>query len=260
MRIKLPIPTLLHPITGQPLEPQIFIGKRGQVVTVPVVMGGAPDGDEGGTGAQSGDGTGSGGAGTGEGAGTGGTGDGGVGDGGTGSTEGDGKAETVSRKEFEDVLNRMKAADQRASKLEDEKKQAERAKLDETERTKVELQEAQEVNAKLKEQVQDLEKKLAWSTAAGTVAWHDPEDALTIAERKGVFAEVMNDKGEVDGKKLKAAVEKFVQGHKHLVNANGNGTKETKQPNTVTSVGSKTSQTSTAKDDAALAKRYGLPQ
>lgn len=256
MRIKLPNPTLLHPITGAPLVPQHFLGKRGQVVTVPAVMGGAPDDGDDGTGGQGAGGTGSGGAGTGTGEGTGSTGGGGTGDSGA---EGTGTGEDkVSRKEFDEILNRMKAADQRASKLEEEKKQAERAKLDDTERTKVELNEAKEENSKLQQEINDLRLKLAWSTSAGSVAWYDAEDALAIAERKGVLKEAMDDKGNVDGKKLKAAVETFVKGHQHLVNGSTAGTagKEEKQPNTVTGVGTKGNKGSNGPEDEVLRRRY----
>lgn len=254
MRIKLPNPTLLHPITGTPLAPQYFLGKSGQMVTVPAVMGGAPDDGDDGTGGQGAGGTGSGGAGTGTGEGAGGTGDGGTGDSGA-EGDGTGKEEKVSRKEFEDILNRMRAADQRASKLEEEKKQTERAKLDDTERTKVELNEAKEENSKLQQEVTDLRLKLAWSTSAGSVAWYDAEDALAIAERKGVLKEATDDKGNVDSKKLKAAVEAFVKNHKHLVNGSTTG-KEEKQPNTVTGVGAKGNKGSNGPEDEALRRRY----
>lgn len=263
MRINLPYSNLVHPITGQPLKPQAFLGKSGNVVTVPVVMGGAPDGDEGGSGAQSGGTSGSDGAGTGTTTGEGGNAEGGDGDSGTGKA-GDG---TVSKAEHEAVLARMRAADQRAAKLEQDKQTAERAKMDETERTKAELGDVRKENEALKQKVQDLETQVAWSTAAGTVTWHDPEDALAIATRKGVLEGVRKDDGTVDSGKLRKAVEGFVKTHGHLVkdgtgtgdSGAGNGTQGNGTPpvNTATSVGSKGNQGAAASaDDATLKGRY----
>lgn len=250
MRVKRPIPTMLHPITGLPLEPQFFLGKRGNVVTVPVVMGGAPDGDEGGSGAQSGGATGSGGAGTGTGTGTGGT-----GELGTGAQSGDGTEETgesVSRKDFEDLKRQLQTADQKRTEAEKKIQDAERAKLDETERAKLELTEAQQVISKLEQEIQSLRTEKAW-LSHDAVQWHDGEAALTLARNNGVFEGLISEDGKVDATKLKAAIDKFSKSHPYMVK--GEAKQGQQQPNTVTSVGSKGTK-ETGPDDAVLKERY----
>jgi hypothetical protein len=210
MTVHLLNPYMLNPRTGERLRGMFIVNSAGRVIHVPPVMGGAPDDDDGDSG-DSGTEADSGGAGSGESVGA----EGGAA---TKDSDDDSSKKSVTRNEFEALTRRMQAADKRASDAENRLKEQERAKLDEGERTKAELKDAQEEIAKLKEKSRQLNLQNAW-LGVNSVVWHDPEDAMTIAERKGVFTDMVSDDGKVETKKLRTALDKFAKEHPHLVKA-----------------------------------------
>jgi hypothetical protein len=250
--MNLPERLKLHPkaielLSGPALPLQGFVGKRGWV-TLPMVVGASPDDGDGGTDPGAG-GTDSSGAGSEGEAGTDGS------EGKSGEEEGDGKR-PVTREEFETLQRQLSASDKKKSELEKKLQEQDRAKLDEAERTKLELQDARKENERLQSELSDSRVQLAWATAAGGVEWHDADDALTIAKRKGAFDEVTNEDGTVDGKKLKKKVEEFVKANPHLVKASPNGSGQAPPPGD--HVGSKGKKTGTDTSDEALKTRYRL--
>jgi hypothetical protein len=248
MTVHLLNPYVLNPRTGERLRGLFIVNTTGRATYVPPVMGGAPDDGDGGNG-DSGTGDGSGGAGSGDG-----TGEGSTGTEGETGTEGDGD-KPISREEFNKVLARMQAADKRASSAEDKLKQAERAKMDESERTKAELQDAKKENEALKDQLRQTKLENAWLAVDG-VTWHDPDAAMSIADRKGVLAECMDADGKVDTKKLRSAVDKFAKEHQYLVKTDSTGNGGGAPPGD--SVGSKhKSKDNGTPDEEAVRKRYG---
>lgn len=126
------------------------------------------------------------------------------------STENEGTSDAVSRDEFDAVLKRMKAADQRASALEREKEEQARKERTELENTQRDLETAQQ-------RISELET-LVNSTAVerefikhGKHEWVDVDAALRLLDHEGV--EIKD--GKVSG--LPAAIEKLVKAKPYLV-------------------------------------------
>lgn len=125
--------------------------------------------------------------------------------------------EKVTKADLDAVTKRMKAADKRATAAEAKLKQAEDAKKDEltkaTERV-AELEKSQEAKDK---DLADLRLQNAFLTAKTGVIWHDPADALALAERQGYLADVVDEDGKVDSEALGEALKKLAEAKPHLV-------------------------------------------
>lgn len=162
-----PSKVMYHPITGAPLSP---LGFRASGQPIWPVMGGSETPPEGGSGGDSGSGTS-----------TGSTDSGGAGDGGNGSESsdsgGDKSDDTVSKADLQAALDRMKAADQRASKAEQELKALKDKDLGEKERAEQEATEAKAEVEKRDEVIQGLRLENAFLRDT-THTWHDPSDVL----------------------------------------------------------------------------------
>lgn len=121
-----------------------------------------------------------------------------------------------SQTELDQLRNKLSLSDRRAQQAEQKLQEAERAKMDEGERTKVELTEAQQALAAQ----QELNKRLSLEVAFlkdNTYKWQNPSTALKVADLDGV--EVGAD-GKVTG--LKAALEKLAKSDPYLL-ASDNG-------------------------------------
>lgn len=131
------------------------------------------------------------------------------------------EAAPVTREEFDAVFKRMQAADQRASKAEQELNEKKRAEQDELTNTKQDLEKATARVGELEKLIERSALENAFLTY-GKFTWHDPADALALLDREGV--EVKD--GKVTG--LGPAIEKLAKAKSHLLKSetdggNGNG-------------------------------------
>lgn len=165
-------------------------------------------------------------------------------------TEGASQADTVSLDEFEQLKKRMQAADQRASKAEQELNEKKRAEQDEVTNLKQDLEAAQKTIGKLQELIDKTALENAF-LSNNKHTWHDPSDALALLDREGV--EVKD--GTVTG--LGPAIEKLAKAKPHLLKSetdsgNGNSSEASGSANNGQRKGSKKQ----VADRAAMAKRF----
>lgn len=144
---------------------------------------------------------------------------------GTGETQPSAE-DTVSRADFDKLRSQLSAADKRREASEAKLKELDDAKKDEltkaTERA-AELEKQREQDAK---DIADLRLQNAFLTAETDITWHDPGDALALAERKGYLEGVVVD-GKVDGAALATKLKELAKNSPHLVK---DGTTEGDKP------------------------------
>jgi len=167
-----------------------------------------PSNDDGGAGG-SGDGGGAGGS-----EGQGGSGDDG-GAGGTGEKDAGGKeSETVSKSEYDKVLERMKAADRNSAEALKKLKELEEKDLSEQEKVAKRVPELEAQVTELSEENKGLKAKVAF-LESNSHSWHNPETALKLAD----LSEVYGEDGSVDKKALKKAMDDLAKENPFLVKA-----------------------------------------
>lgn len=125
-------------------------------------------------------------------------------------TSDDTSGDVVTRADLEKALDRMKAADKRASTLENELKEIKRKEQSELENAKTDLQEVTKQRDALAKKVDEMALENAFLTD-NKHTWHDPTDALRLMDREGV--EIKD--GSVNG--LKQAIEKLAKAKPHLI-------------------------------------------
>lgn len=126
-------------------------------------------------------------------------------------------SETVSRDEFDQLKRQLQAADKNRSAAEKKLKEIEDGKKDEYTKATERVSELEKVTAKQAEELAEQRLQNAFLTANTGITWHDPADALDVAERRGYLAEVVNDEGKVDTGKLADALKKLAKAKPHLV-------------------------------------------
>lgn len=127
----------------------------------------------------------------------------------------------VSREDLERLRRQLSAADKRREEAEQRLKKIDDAQKDEL--TKA-TERAQELESTLKErdtQLAELRLQNAFLTAETGVTWHDPADALALAERKGYLADVVGQDGQVDANALASKLKEFAGKHAHMVKSDG---------------------------------------
>lgn len=245
-------------LTGEPSKPFW----QGGFSMLPLLMGTAPSGGDGasGDGSTSGDSGGSGGGSTDPAGGDSGSG----GDGGSGDS---GHEESVPLSKFKQMEEQLRAADRRRAEFENKLKAIEDKDKSELERATGKVQELEQVKAQLEKQLQTLRVQNAF-LMGNSYSWHDPEDALALAERKGFLDEAINkETGEIDQDKVKAGLKAFADKHKHLIkeaspdegDGKGSSKKEPKQGTaTPPPVGSNGAgnKGGTGKSDEELKRKY----
>lgn len=179
-------------------------------------------------------------------------GDGDAGEGGESGSEG--SSDTVSREDFLKLQNQLKAADKRRDEAEKRLKKIDDANKDEL--TKA-TERAAEFEKQVKErdgEIADLRLQNAFLTAETGITWHDPGDALALAERKGYLEGVVDEDGKVDSKKLGAKLKEMAGKHSYLVKtgADSDNGGEDKPPASGGKVGSKGKKA----DEAKIPDRY----
>jgi hypothetical protein len=130
------------------------------------------------------------------------------------------KDEPVSKAEYDKLLRRMKAADQRASKAEKAQQDRERKEKSDLENAQSDLQERDTRIAELQSELSALKLNNAF-LAANTISWHNPGAALKLAQSDGYMDDVVGDDGTVDEKALKSALQKLAKDHQYLVKKGG---------------------------------------
>lgn len=126
-------------------------------------------------------------------------------------------ADTVTREEFEKLRNQLKAADKNKAAAEKRAKELEDAKKDEFTKATERVQELEKTNAKQATELAEARLQNAFLSANTGITWHDPADALALAERQGYLAEVVDDEGKVDAGKLTAKLKELAKAKPHLV-------------------------------------------
>lgn len=123
----------------------------------------------------------------------------------------------VSRAEFDRMMKRMKAADQRADKAEKRLRE-----IDDADKT--DLQKANDRVEELEGQVGELTSTLqserlnnAFLSLADGPTWHKPATALKLAQTDGYLEDVVSDDGTVDQKALASALKQLAKDHEYLV-------------------------------------------
>lgn len=176
--------------------------------------------------------------------------------GGTGATT-DGSG-TVTREEFDQLRNQLSAADKRRDAAEKKLKDLDDAKKDELTKATERAQELEKTVQQRDKDIAELRLQNAFLTAETGITWHDPADALALAERQGYLAEVVAEDGKVDQGKLKVKLKELAKAKPHLVKTDtapeGSKTKEDPKPPTGQKVGSKGTNGKTG--EPALPSRY----
>jgi hypothetical protein len=166
-------------------------------------------------------------------------------------------AETVSREEFEALRKQLSAADKNKSAAEKKLKEIEDSKKDELTKATERVAELEKKAVQQDKDLADMRLQNAFLTADTGITWHDPADALALAERQGYLAEVVGEDGKVDAGKLTAKLKELAKAKPHLVKTgseeqSGKGT-TSKTPPTGSKVGGK----SNGKSDEPDLSRYG---
>lgn len=120
------------------------------------------------------------------------------------------KNDTVTRAEFERVMERMKAADRAKAAAEEKAKKLEREKMSDLERVKAEAQDAIKSRELLEQQLSEIRLENAF-LSNNKYTWVDPSDALKLLDSDGV--EVKD--GKVEG--MNQAIEKLAKAKPHLL-------------------------------------------
>jgi len=169
-----------------------------------------------------------------------------------GNDGGSAKEETVSRADFLALQRQLSAADKKRNEAEARLKELDDAQKDELTRATekvTELEKQREADART---IADLQLQNAFLTAETDLEWHDPGDALALAERKGYLDGVVVE-GKVDGRVLATKLKEMAKAHSYLVKSSTD--QDDKPPvRTGAPVGGKTKQRKADEPDLG---RYG---
>lgn len=123
----------------------------------------------------------------------------------------------VTRDEFDKLRKQLSASDKNRAAAEKKLADIENAKKDDLTKATdqvTELTKAREADGKV---IAELRMQNAFLTADTGITWHDPADALALAERKGYLTEVVDDDGQVDEAKLATKLKELAKAKPHLV-------------------------------------------
>lgn len=129
----------------------------------------------------------------------------------------DGDSDSYWKEKYDKLMNRMKGADQRSSRLEKEMADLRKSGMD---KAQVD-EELRKENSKLIPQVEKLStdnKALRLQVAflqSNDVSWVNPEVALKLADLSDV--DIDDETGKVDTRALRAALKQLARDHKYLV-------------------------------------------
>jgi hypothetical protein len=168
-------------------------------------------------------------------------------------------AETVTREEFDKLRAQLSAADKNKSAAEKRLKEIEDQKKDELTKATELVAELQKKQASDAKELAELRLQTAFLRSNTGITWHDPADALDVAERRGYLAEVVDEDGKVDEAKLTSKLKELAKAKPHLVKTGSEEqNKDTKKtPPTGSKVGGKSN---TSKDEPDLTRYDRLLQ
>lgn len=138
------------------------------------------------------------------------------GDAGTSNDASTNTPDVVDRAEYDKIDARMRAADQRASKLEEELKAIQRKDQSELERAQTDVKDLTAKMEGLSTRLQDTLLQNAF-LSNNKYTWHDPQDALRLMDMEGVS---IDDDGKVSG--LPEAIAKLAKAKPHLLKTEDN--------------------------------------
>jgi hypothetical protein len=132
--------------------------------------------------------------------------------------------------EFDRIKTRMRKADQRASGMEEENrrlkaeiqrlKAGDKSKDDKTKSTVTDEpddHETREREAKRQRELAQTRLENAFLRSTVDIDWQDPEDALAVGERLGLFEDVLDEDGTVDRRAMARALRELAKRKPHLV-------------------------------------------
>jgi hypothetical protein len=161
----------------------------------------------------------------------------------TGDGAKDKGSDTVSREEFETLRRQLSAADKNKSTAEKKLKEIEDAKKGELQKATERVTELEKSQAQDRKDLAEMRLQNAFLTADTGITWHDPADALALAERQGYLAEVVDEDGKVDAGKLTSKLKELAKAKPHLVKQgkqeDQQDDKKSKTPPTGSKVGGK---------------------
>jgi hypothetical protein len=154
------------------------------------------------------------------------------------------EANTVSREDFDKLRKQLSAADKAREDAQKRLKEIDDANKDELTKATERVTELEKEREAYRKDIADLRLQNAFLTAETDITWHDPGDALALAERKGYLDGVVGEDGTVNNKALTAKLKELAKASPHLVKtSDGTGssgkTKEDPKTPTGSKVGSK---------------------
>lgn len=164
--------------------------------------------------------------------------DGGEGDG----EEGSGTEKPVTRDEFDKLRKQLSMSDKKRSEAEKALKAIEDGKKGELEKATERAAELEKVTVAQAKELAEMRLQNAFLTADTGITWHDPADALALAERRGYLDGVVDEDGKVDDKLLGTKLQEMAKAKPNLVkagasSAEGGGQQQPKTPPTGSKVG-----------------------
>lgn len=140
----------------------------------------------------------------------------------TGDGDGkDGSKDQVSREDFDKLRKQLQASDKNKAALEKRMKELDDKDKSELVKATERVTELEDTITKQSKELGDLRLQNAFLSADTGVTWHDPGDALALAERKGYLSEVVGEDGKVDSDKLKTKLKEMAKASPHLVKSGG---------------------------------------
>lgn len=176
----------------------------------------------------------------------------------TGEGTSETSSETVSREDFDKLRKQLSASDKHRADAEKRLKAIEDGKKDELTKATERVTELEKANEDQAKELGSMRLQNAFLMAKTGVTWHDPEDALDIAARRGYLDEVVGEDGKVDTAKLTAKLKELAKAKPNLVastseeagKSNKGGSTDDKGPGTTgQKVGSKGSNSGKTTED-----------
>jgi len=133
-------------------------------------------------------------------------------------------SDTVSLEKFEELRRQLSANDKARAVLEKQLKDINDAKKDELTKATERAEELEKTVGEQAKELANLRLQNAFLSADTGITWHDPADALDIAERRGYLAEVVSEDGKVDAAKLAVKLKELAKNKPNLVkDSDGSG-------------------------------------
>jgi hypothetical protein len=125
-------------------------------------------------------------------------------------------SDKVSREDFEKQKRQLQAADKKRAEAEKALKAIEDSKKDELTKATERAEELEKAVETHKAENRELRLQNAF-LSANEITWHDPADALALAERRGYLDGVVGEDGEVDSKLLGTKLKEMAKAKPNLV-------------------------------------------